>query len=85
MPAPDIILQKPQVLLSPTTSGIGGVAMGGGMLWGYIEVIYDTSDLYVAGDTVLYNSNGAQSIYYSSVEYHIITEDKIMYKEVIPP
>lgn len=86
MAAPDIVLQKPLVLIE--TGGVsilGGYASGSPINFGTIVKIYATSDSFEVGNTVLFNTAGQTLISYDDVEYSVIEENKIYYKEVSPP
>lgn len=85
MPATDIILQKPFVLISPDGSTIGVDTSGGSLLSGTIKNIYETSDMYAIEDVVLYSDSGSDIINYEGVNYVLLREEKIFSKEVIPP
>ncbi len=85
MPTPNIILPKPYALILEGPSTLDGSAAGSNINFGTIELIYETSDMYVAGDTVMYISEGQTLVSYSGVTYALITEDKILNKEVVAP
>lgn len=85
MPATDIILQKPFVLIQQTGSELGVNTGGGGILSGMIVNIYQTSDMYTIGDVVSYRVAGQEIISYENIDYSLVTEDKIFYKEIVAP
>ena len=85
MPAPDVVLPKPYVLVSEAASTLEGSAAGSNINFGTIDLIYETSDRFVVGDTVMYISEGQTLVSYSGVTYALITEDKILNKEVVAP
>ena len=85
MPTPDLILQKPLILILPTDSVLSGTPMGTALNFGNVELVYGTCDAFEVGDVVLYNTIGQTLVNYSGVEYAIIEEEKILYKEVPIP
>lgn len=85
MAAPDIILQKPFVLILEGSSVLGGNVSGSDIGFGQIVNIYETSDSYAIGDYVMYNGVEKYSITYDSVEYFLVKESFIYYKEIPVP
>lgn len=81
MPAPDIILQKGFVLITPGSSVLGGVGSGTPLNFGTISIINDLCDKWVVGQNVMYVTQGQTLITYDSVEYAMVHEDNIFYKE----
>ena len=85
MAVPDITLNAGQVLLHQVSSGLGIEVDNSGFLNGYVDMINDLSDLYAAGDLVLFDPSQATMLKYDSVDYFLTTENKIYYKEILPP
>lgn len=82
MPAPDIILNKGDILLTQSASGIGIELDNSALLNGLVELTNQLTDRYVNGDLVLFNPEGATILNYSSVDYFLTKESNIYYKEV---
>lgn len=85
MPAPDIILNKDQVLLTQTGSALGIEVDNSPLLFGLIALINDLSDRYEVNDAVMFNPVGATILKYDNVDYYLTTEDKIFFTEVPLP
>ena len=83
---PDIVLNKNQVLLTQTTSGLGIVMDNSPFLNGTVALVNDLSGLCTAGDLVLFDPTNATKFIFEGDVYYLTTEDKIFYKEnYIPP
>lgn len=85
MPAPDLILQKPLVLIEPGSSALGGYSSGSALNFGEVVLVNDLCEPYEVGDTVMYTTAGQILISYDGVQYSLVEEKNIFYKEVIPP
>lgn len=85
MSAPSIILNRGQVLVSQTSSGLGIQIDNSPLLNGTIELVNDLTDLYEVGNLVLFNPQGAVILKYSGTDYFLTTEDNLFYKESIAP
>ena len=81
--APDIVLNRGQLLLSQTTSSLGILSDTSGLLFGVVKIIYPTSENRTVGDIVLFNPDDAIRIIYTNVTYYLIDEIKTFFKEVI--
>ncbi len=75
-----IILQKGQMILTQIESVAVFTYHNYPFKVGTITDINDLSELYSEGDTVVYSPFGAVNFKYSSTDYVLITEDKIIYK-----
>ena len=81
MAAPEIVLQKGQVLVSRTDfSTIGLVPRTDGYVLGVIEDVCDVCDFAIIGRILLFNPELAFGIL-SGATYYIIEESKILYQE----
>ena len=79
-------MQKPLVLIvSGAGSILGGTQSGTGVNFGPIALIYETSDSFSINDTVMYATKGQELVVYDGIEYAIIREENILYKEVPLP
>jgi hypothetical protein len=78
---PDITLNKGQILLTQSTSGLGVVMVNNSFLNGTVALINELSDVWAVGDLVLFNSKDATLFLFEEVTYYLITEDKCFYKE----
>jgi len=85
MPAPSIILPKPLIMIQSGDSYLSGTAINTPVNFGNIVLVYDTCDLYAVGENVAYLTEGQTSMYYSSVQYVIIEESKILSNEGSSP
>lgn len=75
-------MPKPYALIQPMASVIDNNAAFVGVESGMIMLMYQTSDRYEGGDSVLYNPSGRTSVVYEGVQYYLVSEDKIVTKEV---
>lgn len=81
MPAPDIILQKGQVLVQRTdSSGIGIVPKSQGTAIGVIVSVCDTCDVGVVGNTILFNPDISFGILSGAI-YYVVNEKDILFQE----
>lgn len=85
MAAPDIVINKKQIVLTQSSSGWGIVMDNNDFLFGYVEIVNDLTDMYVVGDIVLFDPQGAKMFMYDDTTFYITTEDKIYFKETTPP
>lgn len=81
MPTPDLTLQPTYVLISSSASVLGGQADGSTLNFGTIELIYETSDTFIVGDLVMYDTSKQILVIYDGVQYALIKEEFILYKE----
>jgi len=82
---PDIALGKGQILLTETQSTLGisssGIPGDPPVTFGAVQAVYETSDKFSVGDTVMFDIAKIRRIVYGSTIYFIITEDDIAGKE----
>jgi len=84
--APDIILDRPFVLIQESGSSLGITTdNNSSILFGGIVNIYETSDRYSIGDSVMFIRDGSTSILYDNSVYLLVREEFVFFKEVIPP
>jgi hypothetical protein len=81
MPAPDIYLTKPQVMLTQSSSELNIKPNDGSLMFGIIVGQYATSNYEMNGTPVLFNPKGALIINYGNVDYYIINEPQILFRE----
>lgn len=84
MAAPEIILNAGQVLLSQSSSTGGIVLDNSPFLFGKVEIVNELSDNYIVNDIVMFDPTGSTKFKYSGVDYFLVFEDKIYFKEVPP-
>ena len=84
---PDIVMPKPYVLVTLTTDVLiyPLYADGVGLNLGLVQKIFDTSDLFIVGDTVLFDMNNALPIGYSQHTFYYVQEQYLFLKENIAP
>jgi hypothetical protein len=76
------ILKKYQVLLTQTQfSASGMVTDGTPFLYGYIEQVNDLSDMYIAGEYVLFDGSNAIRFTYDGILYYLTTENNLYLTE----
>lgn len=85
MPAPDLILQKPFILIESGSSGLGGYPSGSSLNFGEVVLTNDLCEQYAVGDNVMYTTVGEILVTYDGVQYSLVEEKSIFYKEVLPP
>ena len=85
MAAPDIVINKGQIVLTQTTSGWGIVMDNNDFLFGNVEIVNDLSEQYILNDIVLFDPQGAKMFMYDDTTFYLTTEDKIYFKETTPP
>ena len=85
MAAPDIVINKSQIVLTQTTSGWGIVMDNNDFLFGNVEIVNDLSEQYIVNDIVLFDPQGAKMFMYDDTTFYLTTEDKIYFKETTPP
>ncbi len=82
MSAPNIILNKPKVLLyQTTTTNFSIVVQDTECIYGVIEKIYQTADYYAVQDLVFFDPKNAIRFTYSSTSYFLIDEKDIIWNE----
>lgn len=85
MAAPDIVINKGQIVLTQTTSGWGIIMDNNDFLFGNVEIVNDLSEQYILNDIVLFDPQGAKMFMYDDTTFYLTTEDKIYFKETTPP
>jgi hypothetical protein len=85
MAAPDIVLNYPNILVSQTISSITISIESFGMLYGYVEAVYETSDKTAIGDVILFDPKKAVQIRYGSTIYYMLDEETASFTETPPP
>lgn len=84
MPTPAIILNAPQLLVSPGNSPTGIVPVGETtLMFGQVILKYETCDKVDVYDWVLFNQNEAKQIVLGSTFYWIVSDALYLFKE--PP
>lgn len=86
MAVPDILLKRPYVLVSLSSSGLSiDSSQAFGWFFCTVEKIYQTCDSVAVGDSgIIEPEKGVKLIYGSSI-YFMIDEQAIAFTEVIPP
>lgn len=84
MPAPDIYLTKPKVMLTESQTGLSITPNDGSLRFGIVVSQYETSPWVISSAPVLFDPKGAQIINYGNVDYYIIDESKILFRETPP-
>lgn len=84
MATPDLRLSKPYALIQPGPSILSGSASGSPVGFGEIMLIYETADEYSGGDEVLYKTDGQILVFYEGVQYALVRQENILYKETPP-
>jgi len=83
MAAPNIILEQGYILLQQTDESKLGITMtNNNFLFAEVVAVNDLSEKYNLGDFVLFNPLGATLLVYDDESFFLITEDKIIFKEV---
>ena len=85
--APAITLQYPLVLLVQGPSPLDGLPQGSSVLFGQLAMVNDLCDTYAADDYVLYRNNGSVNVSYNNVDYVLVDQNNLLYREdyVTPP
>jgi len=78
-------MPKPYALIQPQASILDSEATFKGVETGMIMLIYQTSDRFIGGESILYNPSGRTSVIYSGVEYFMVKEENILSIEQTPP
>lgn len=85
MSAPSIILPAPFALVRKVSSDLLGIKFAGSNLVpGVIDLIYATSDFYVAGNYIIFDPSKGSQIVYGSTIYILIDEKYIYGNEGLP-
>lgn len=85
MAATDLILNKPQILLTQSASALGIYVPVAGLLFGQVENVYETCDRYAIGDNVLFSPNDCIQLREGSVDYYLVEEQKVFFSEYLAP
>lgn len=85
--APAITLQYPYVLIVTGTSPLGGSSQGSAILFGQLAMVNDLCESFLPDDYVMYLSEGAILVTYDSIEYALVDQKNVFYREdyVTPP
>lgn len=78
----DSVLPKPMVVLSLSDSISSITAI---YSFGTVYKIYETSDSFAVGDSVLFNKTKATQIGDGTGDYYLISEDDLLLKETEAP
>lgn len=81
---PNLTLQKPYILILSGGSVLEASASGG-IQFGEIRLVYQTADAYAGGDTVAYKIEGKDTYTYQGVEYDLVREENVLFKENYVP
>lgn len=81
--SPNIVLPKPKVLIYSSQSTNSFETNGVALNFGTIQMIYETSDLYENGQSVLYNPKNSIPIKYGSDNFLLLNEEDLFFYE--PP
>lgn len=84
MAAPNIILNKGQILLKESASSLDIDISATSFMFGDVEAVYEFTDRHEVGDVVMFNPKDADQISYSNEVYFLTTEDKIFFTEIPP-
>lgn len=85
MPVPSIILKYGQVLAQQaSTSSLGIKIQRGGLLFGTVVAVYETSDATAVGDSCLIDTTTATLIKSGTDVYYLIDEQGVVFNEGIP-
>lgn len=79
----DLTLKKGQLILTQTSGAVVELD-NSPFLYGSIVSIADLSDMYVAGDAVLFDPLGSTTFSISGTNFYLTTEDKVYWKEPLP-
>ena len=85
--APAITLQYPYVLIVTGASPLGGSSQGSAILFGQLALVNDLCESFLPDDYVMYLSEGAILVTYDSIEYALVDQRKVFFREdyVTPP
>jgi len=85
--APDITPQYPYVLIVPGSSPLGGSSQGSAILFGQLAMVNALCESFAADDYVMYLSTGSIMVSYDSIEYALVDQKNVFYREdyVTPP
>lgn len=86
MATPDIILNRPWILVTLTTSSLGiKPEQAFGYEFGLVQKIFQTCDRVIVGDSVFFQPERGVKLVYGSTIYFMIEETNSAFSEVIPP
>lgn len=86
MAVPDIILEKPFILVTLSQSALGiQVEQAFGFEFGTVEAKYETCDRVDVGQSVLFQPDKGVKLVYGSTIYFMIEDGNTAFSEVIPP
>lgn len=81
MAAPNLILNKGQILLIESYSKQGIILTNNDFIFTNVVSINALSELYSVGDYVTFNPIDATLLIFGTDTYYLTTEDKIIFKE----
>lgn len=84
MPAPDINLPSPFVMLTQSAGSLGIVPRQGISI-GYVEKVYSTSDYLSVGQYVLFEIAKAGVLMYGSTIYYMVSDEFVSGQETDLP
>jgi hypothetical protein len=79
------ILQTPYVAVTLTGAVTDFTALQEGYNFGTVDSINYLCDKAVVGDAVLFKQTEAKLITAGGVDYYIITDDNLFFKQIVPP
>lgn len=86
MAAPDIILRRPNILVSVSSSELGiDISQAFGFQFCTVEKVFQTCDSVAIGDSGLFEPEKGKKLFYGSTVYFMIDEANISFTEVTPP
>ncbi len=86
MPAPDIVLPNPMVLIAVAGSVSGLLPIQPSTIqFGTVILVYDTSDNIQAGNSVMFDASKGQKYIYGSTICFMISDEFITGTEILPP
>lgn len=85
MAVPPLILKKGEILVYQGSSPLNIELQNSPFLNGAVALVSDLTDEYSVEDNVLFDPTNATKFKYDSVNYYLIKESDIKYKEIPPP
>jgi hypothetical protein len=86
MSAPSVILQKPKVIVTPSSSVQGFITDDARYIFGTITNIYESSDTFQIGQSVLFPPAKSFKFAEDSIDYYVVDEFELFFsEEPLPP
>jgi hypothetical protein len=86
MAAPDILLKRPFVLVSISSSEVGiDVSQSFGWEFGQVQLVYQTCDALEIGNSVLFRPDDGVKLVYGSSIYFMINDNNAAFVENAAP